>query len=86
MPYIDFGLQDLVFASHIPPALVQAECVFAVVTSAAKVGPVKATAIPRATTAATILFMTDSSLCVAGKNSGSVQELTCHGMASSEVE
>jgi hypothetical protein len=33
-----FGLQVLLVASHIPPALVHAAFVFAVVTSAAKVG------------------------------------------------
>jgi hypothetical protein len=42
------------------PALVQSAFVFAVVTSAANVGAVKATASPRATTAATTLFIYSS--------------------------
>jgi hypothetical protein len=48
MVYV-FGLQTLPLASHIPPALVQSAFVFAVVTSAAKAGAVKANASPKAT-------------------------------------
>src|SRR5262249_23954505 len=52
------GLHFLAVASHVPPAFVQAACVFAFVTSpAAKAVAVKATASPRATTAATTLFI-----------------------------
>lgn len=53
----DFGLQALAVASHIPPALVQADLVLAVVTSAARLGAVKATAMPKATIADTNFFM-----------------------------
>jgi hypothetical protein len=48
MVYI-LGLQTLPLASHTPPAFVQSAFVFAVVTSAANVGAVKANASPKAT-------------------------------------
>ena len=53
-----FGLHVLALASHTPPALVHSAWVFAVVTSAAKAGAVKATASPSETIAAITLFMT----------------------------
>ena len=56
----DFGLQALAVASHMPPALWQSALVLAVVTSAARVGAVKATARPRATIADTSFFITTS--------------------------
>jgi len=43
------GLHFLALASHTPPALVHAAFVFAVPTSAAKAGAVKANASPKAT-------------------------------------
>jgi hypothetical protein len=51
------ALQVLPFASQTPPALVQSAFVFAVVTSAAKAGAVKANASPNATVAQTSFFI-----------------------------
>src|SRR5262249_30690425 len=56
------GLQVLPFASHTPPALVQSASVFAVVTSAAKAGAVKANTRAKATIIETNLLMCISSL------------------------
>jgi hypothetical protein len=60
------GPHFLVLASHIPPALMQAACVFIFVKSAAKAGAVKATASPSERIAATNLVMTLTPPCVCG--------------------
>jgi hypothetical protein len=59
--YIFFSEQVLVALSHVPPALAQSAAVFAVFTSWAKAGPVKAIARVTARTE-TRLFMTFSPL------------------------
>jgi hypothetical protein len=59
-----FGLQAFALASHTPPAFVQSAFVFAVVTSAAKAGAVKANASPKARIIETNLLMRISSLRV----------------------
>src|SRR5215470_436308 len=52
-----FGLQALAVASHVPPAFLQSASVFALATSAAKAGAVKANASPKATTIETSFVM-----------------------------
>ena len=80
-----FALQALAVASHIPPALVQAALVLAAVTSAARVGAVKATAMPRATIADTSFFI-DTSPPFVGLPLGSAFKLNVQRASGAEAK
>src|SRR5262249_9521288 len=75
------GLQTLPLSSHTPPALVQSAFVFAVVTSAAKVGEVNANSSPKATIIDTSFVMVhlllDTTTFMVALNNYSLWGLSC---------